>query len=56
MFVLRARDALAVAVVNHYRVVSEGLFNTERSLELEADIQKMIDWRHEHVDLLRDPD
>ena len=56
VFVMRARDAASVMVVNHYRQVTEGLFNAERAAQLEADVQEMIDWRHENQALVRDPD
>lgn len=56
VFVMRARDTASVMVVNHYRQVTEGMFDEERSAQLEADVQLMIDWRHENQALVRDPD
>ena len=56
VFVMRARDAASVMVVNHYRQVTEGLFNEERAAKLEADVQLMIDWRRTNQELVRDPD
>lgn len=56
VFVMRARDAASVMVVNHYRQVTEGMFDEARSAQLEADVQEMIDWRHENQALVRDPD
>lgn len=56
MFAMRARDTAAVMVVNHYRQVTEGLFDAVRALSLEQDVQEMIDWRHENQELVRDPD
>lgn len=58
VFVLRARDAIAMAVLNLYRSASEGLFDQERALSLEADVQAFIDWRQSPAGqaALRDPD
>lgn len=54
VFVLRGRDAIAMALLNQYRTMTEGLFDGDRALQLEADVQAFIDWRRAH--LVRDPD
>lgn len=56
VFVLRAKDATTLAVLNLYRVMTEGLFEDDRAFSLEADIQAVIDWRFQNQDKLRDPD
>ncbi len=56
VFVLRAKDATTLAVLNLYRVMTEGLFDDERAFTLEVDIQAAIEWRFKNQDKLRDPD
>lgn len=56
VFVLRAQDAIAMSLLNQYRTQTEGLFEDERALALEADIQKWIDWRRANRELVKDPD
>ena len=56
VFPLRARDTSAVMMVNHYRQITEGLFDEQRSLALEAHAQEIIDWRRTNQELVRDPD
>lgn len=56
VFVLRAQDAIAMSLLNQYRTQTEGLFEDERALALEEDIQKWIDWRRANRELVRDHD
>lgn len=58
VFVLRGQDAIAMGLLNLYRSMTEGLFDGERALALEADVQAFIDWRQTDVGraALKDPD
>lgn len=56
VFVLRARDPFAIAAMNHYRVVTEGVFSGEKADDLERAADRMIAWREDHRPLLQDPD
>lgn len=56
IFVLRAQDAAAMTVLNLYRAITEGLFDEERALALEADVQAFVDWRRANQAVVKDPD
>lgn len=58
VFVVRARDALALGFVTQYAAQAAigGLFDAERSEALAAEIQRIVEWRRAHVERVRDPD
>lgn len=56
IFVLRAKDTLALATLNLYRSMSEGLFETAKAEDLERLIDRFIAWRHGNRALIKDPD
>lgn len=58
IFVVRARDALALGFVTQYAAQAAigGLFDAERSESLAADVQRIVEWRRAHVERVRDPD
>lgn len=54
---LRARDAAALPMLNLYATMTEGLFDDERALGIEAKRVEFVDWRRgPGAETLRDPD
>lgn len=58
IFVLRARDALALGFLVQYRSMAAfgELFDQPRSDSLARDVEAFVKWRRAHVDRVRDPD
>jgi len=58
VFVLRARDALALNVVAQYSMLTTeaGLFSADRREGLHATLSALVDWRNQHAERVRDPD
>jgi hypothetical protein len=56
VFVIRAKDANALALVNLYRTLTQGDFEGPRAASLDADIDAIREWRRRHERDIRDPD
>lgn len=56
VFVLRAKDANTLAIVNLYRALTAGGFEGPRATSLDADIDAIREWRRKHERDIRDPD
>lgn len=56
VFVFRAQDALSVGTVSLWREMAWQSLTPERLAEVDADIAKFIEWRHENQEHVKDPD
>ncbi len=56
IFVLRAKDASAVAFASLYRESAFALFDDERMQHLIDTIEAMVEWRRQNRSLVRDAD
>jgi hypothetical protein len=57
VFVIRAQDALGVAMINLWREMAYGLLDDARADQVEVDLQAFIEWRHgPGRQFVKDPD
>lgn len=56
IFVLRAADATAVAILSIYSTMVEGLFSDAKAIGLEEIRQAFVDWQRGHRALVKLPD
>jgi hypothetical protein len=58
IFVVRARDALALPFLAFYAALAEqaDLFDSARTAQIRGDMQAFVSWRRANMALVRDPD